>query len=214
MRFEFDCSVLLNYSPRGTSEIARASQIIKGRIKNGEIPTLEKVSGVINEYQGANVLREFFTGDCCLVPIPRSSPLIKGALWPTKTICENLVHNRIGSNYLPLIVRRKPVAKSSRFYNADDRPSIQTHIDSLEIAFPATNQRNFVLIDDILTLGRTSAACAWFLKNAIPDCTVKIFAVMRTMGRVDDISKLVEPRCSKLFYNTATGKSWIPNLDS
>ena len=49
------------------------------------------------------------------------------------------------------------------------------------------------LVDDVLTKGSTTVACANLLQERFPGATIRIFAMMRTQGFVDDIEKIVDP---------------------
>ncbi|MDR5591213.1 hypothetical protein [Christiangramia sp. SM2212] len=213
MRFEFECGVLLNYSPRGTSDRAKNSRILKGRLKNANPKTINDVCRVLNNNENSEVLRIFFENNQCLVPVPRSAPLLRNALWPTLRIAELFVQNGIGSSVSTMVNRIDPVPKSSQFYSAEDRPTISTHLRSLRVNPPPPDTNNFILIDDILTLGRTTTACALKIKEILPNANIKIFSLMRTIGRQDDIDLLLNPRTDYIYYNSETGKSWIPNLD-
>tara|TARA_R100000306_G_scaffold56423_1_gene54214 strand:- start:445 stop:1071 length:627 start_codon:yes stop_codon:yes gene_type:complete len=205
-------AVYLNYSPRGISQYASDSKIIKGAIKNGNRNLILKIAQRITESDEAPFLAEYLNENRILVPTPRSAPLIEGALWPTKTICEVFVENGLGQETLTLLNRQIPVPKSSAIYNADVRPSVQRHMDSIRIIPSLVNPAsNFTIIDDVLTLGRTTYACAHLLKTAYPLADIKIFVIMRTMGLVDDISRLVQPRNGEIHFNTDSGKTWIPN---
>jgi hypothetical protein len=212
MRYKIPYAVYLNYSPRGVSQFASDSKIIKGAIKNGNRNLISKIAQRIIESEDSSFLGEFLNENRILVPAPRSAQLIEGALWPTKTICEVFVENALGQETLALIHREIPVPKSSAIYNADGRPSVQRHIDSMRIIPSLVNPAsNFTVIDDVLTLGRTTYACAHLLKLAYPLADIKIFVIMRTMGLVDDISRLIQPRHGEIQFNTDNGKTWIPN---
>jgi hypothetical protein len=214
MRYIYDYAYLLNYHSRGTSAIARNSVQFGGALKNAVSDLLNSVSVVI---QGRNpYFNEFLSPERNLIPVPRSAPLLSGALWPTKILSETLVQNGLGNNVYPIIKRIRPVPKSSSLNNANDRPSIQTHIDSLTIepllGVQTNAEINFTIVDDILTLGRTTSACAFKLKEFYPNSDIKIFAVMRTKNlNNDDINTMIEPHKGQLQYNTETGKSWFIN---
>jgi orotate phosphoribosyltransferase len=50
-----------------------------------------------------------------------------------------------------------------------------------------------VLLDDVITKGRTLMAAAMRLNDAFPDIEIRAFAMLRTMGRVDHVEQLVDP---------------------
>ena len=53
--------------------------------------------------------------------------------------------------------------------------------------------RSVLLVDDVLTKGSTTMACANLLQKSFPAATIRIFAMIRTQGLVDDIEKIVDP---------------------
>lgn len=117
-----DYATLLQYSPRGNSEIARTSRTVKGTIKAGRIETYRRR---ISEIITANTvqLNPFLNSEVTLVPAPRSSPIRDTDLWPALEICRMLESLQLG-HIAPCLVRREAIRKSSLFYQADQRPSI------------------------------------------------------------------------------------------
>lgn len=63
------------------------------------------------------------------------------------------------------------------------------------------------LIDDVVTLGRTSYACAQKLHETCPDMKIKLFALMRTKGLTPDIDVFIEPSVNAITYNKRTGNT-------
>jgi phosphoribosylpyrophosphate synthetase len=53
--------------------------------------------------------------------------------------------------------------------------------------------RRVVLMDDIITRGRTLLAAAARVREALPDTQIRAFALLRTMGLISDLSQLLEP---------------------
>ncbi len=49
------------------------------------------------------------------------------------------------------------------------------------------------LVGDFLTKGSTTVACANLLQERFPDAIIRIFAMMRTQGLIDDIANIVDP---------------------
>jgi hypoxanthine phosphoribosyltransferase len=52
---------------------------------------------------------------------------------------------------------------------------------------------HIVLIDDVVSKGRTLLAAAMRVQEALPNAQVRAFAMVRTMGLVPDVSRLVDP---------------------
>jgi adenine/guanine phosphoribosyltransferase-like PRPP-binding protein len=49
------------------------------------------------------------------------------------------------------------------------------------------------LVDDFITKGRTLFAAACLVQEAYPQAVVRAFALVRTIGLITDVEKLVEP---------------------
>ncbi len=50
-----------------------------------------------------------------------------------------------------------------------------------------------VIVDDFVTKGRTLYAAATVVSRAFPNSDLRGFALVRTMGFIDDIPRIVEP---------------------
>lgn len=171
---------LLVYTPRGTSINAEKSRRLAGACKNGEVPFAEKIAAKIIEL-GAN---DYFK-DSVLIPIPRSTPLVVGAVFPAKTLAEELVRNGLGNQIYTSLKRTQPINKSSNNFSAETRNTVQTHLDSMEVEPLLITEPTIILVDDIFTLGRTAMASAKKLQQIYPDKEVKIFCPFRTRGWED-----------------------------
>ncbi|MEY8758953.1 hypothetical protein [Chryseobacterium tongliaoense] len=202
MSFEF--LTFLAYSPRGKSEIEIASRTVAGACKNGEVSFSTRLSQRIKE----NDLSDYFT-NAVLVPIPRSTPLVEGAVFPAKIICETLVYNGLGENVADCLSRAYAIPKSSGEFHADTRNTVQTHQDSLLVTPVLITEPTIIVVDDILTLGRTSMASVLKLQKVYPDKEIKIFCAVRTRGwkileNIIDISK-------GRMYLTSNGGVQLPD---
>jgi uracil phosphoribosyltransferase len=63
------------------------------------------------------------------------------------------------------------------------------------------------LVDDVLTMGRTSFACASLLQAAFPLTKIRIFAMIRTQGMVEDIDTIFDPSVG-IVTGYASGRSF------
>lgn len=191
MPSEFPYGTFANFSPRGTSEPSQRSRRIKDAIKAGRVSQIEKAIPSLGR-PAAAVLQPFLNPDVTLVPVPRSAPLREDALWPSLVISEVLQAAGYGRAVSPLLTRITAVRKSSTA-PASERPLIHEHKESLEVRADLLAPEQITLVDDVLTMGRTTAACAELLQVQYPNSTIRIFAMLRTQGLVEDIDTVLDP---------------------
>ncbi len=180
----FDFHTILVYSPSGNSLTAIDSRTLLGACKNGNINFAQNLSKKIFELK-----QEFFFENSVFVPVPRSTPLMVGAVYPSKILAETLVSNGLGNGVYECLKRTKAIPKSSSQFSADSRNSVQTHLNSISVSSLIISEPTIIVIDDVLTLGRTTMASAIKLKEAYPDKEIKIFSPFRTrsFGGYEDI---------------------------
>jgi predicted amidophosphoribosyltransferase len=88
--------------------------------------------------------------------------------------------------------RRYTVIKSATAAPAE-RPSVQVHYDSFASTLPVLPNRRFLLIDDVITKGRTLLAAAARLRSVSAHVDIGAFALIRTAGFADHIEHTAEP---------------------
>lgn len=93
---------------------------------------------------------------------------------------------------LPCLERVKAVPKSA-FAAAGARPKPMEHYDSIQVTKMVTDRESLCLVDDVITKGATLLAAASRLQETYPTAKITAFAVVRTLGFVDDIQRIVEP---------------------
>jgi hypothetical protein len=183
---------LLVYSPRGESDISRRSRTVCYQMKNdlgGAIARL--VLRLKTEFPKTS-LNELLGPDVTLVPAPRSTPLIDGALWPARRIADELVTHGLGVEVLPIVRRATPVPKSSQA-NPGGRVSLAQHIDSLSLETLLTSPTRITIVDDVVTKGRMLMATATVLRHIFPSTELRAFALIRTMGLQPDVERILAP---------------------
>jgi len=188
---EFPYATFANYSPRGTSDMSLRSKRICGKIKAGKVSQIERALPHLEKPEAA-VLAPFLNPDVILVPVPRSAPLPDGALWPSKVIADVLSENGYGGEVAPLIERIIAVRKSSSS-PANERPLVPEHMASMQVNTDMLHPEQITLVDDVLTMGRTTFACASLLAEAMPETEIRIFAMIRTLGLVDEVENVLDP---------------------
>lgn len=184
----------LQYSPRGTSKVAENSRAIRDAIKSDSYlyPMRDGKRTVVRgiEYVVAALpkdlphfafLRECLGPHVALVPIPRSAPLTKGALWPSQRICEELVKVGLGAEVLPLLKRVTAVQKAATA-GPGMRPGPEQHYEStiIDNEVPSLIERPLTLVDDFVTRGASFVGMFRRVKEAFPNREIRCFALVRT----------------------------------
>jgi hypothetical protein len=177
------------YSPRGEGWFARASRQICERVKTIDPQWLPRYAGVV--YQASLCdpqLATLFARGAVLVPVPGSTATGE-ASWAALQLAIAL--SQVGFA-LPVWVglrRRFTVRKSARAPCAL-RPSVAQHYDSFSVVPLTSPVRRVVLVDDVVTKGRTLLAAAARLRAEIPCADIRAFALLRTRGFVERLEQL------------------------
>ena len=191
MPSSYEYGTFANYSPRGSSELSVTSRKTCGAIKRGRVDIIASAIPHLQDPK-ADILQPFLGPDVTLVPVPRSAPLPEGALWPAKVICDVLHEHGFGQDVQTYLKRTMAIPRSSNS-PAAERPLVPVHMESIEAERPFFKPDKITIVDDVLTMGRTSFACAELLRAVCPDAEIRIFAMIRTQGLQDDIKKIVDP---------------------
>lgn len=133
-----------------------------------------------------------------------------GAVFPSKILAEGLMSHGIGSSVFESLQRTVAIQKSSSQYTAELRNSVQTHLDSIQATPLFIPEPTIIIIDDVLTLGRTAMASAMKMKEIYPEKEIKIFSPFRTrsLGRYEDV--LVDIQHGEMILSP-NGKVILPD---
>lgn len=153
------------------------------------------VERLVQTWRGAGMDR-FFGDDVILVPAPRSSPLVPGALWPAAVIAQEMRRQGLARSVEPLLRRVTAVPKSSTA-RPGERLSVQRHLETLA-AEPTLTGASITVMDDVITRGRMLYAAASRVQEAAPDAIVRTFAMVRTMSYMSDVERIVDPAVGEL----------------
>jgi hypoxanthine-guanine phosphoribosyltransferase len=82
-----------------------------------------------------------------------------------------------------------------------ERPTVQQHYRSFAVIPSSSIPTAVVLIDDVITKGRTLVAAAMRLHEAFPKADIRAFALVRTMGFVLDVERLFDPCEGEIHWN-------------
>ena len=172
-------------------------------IKAADPRLLAQVAVVTAKLSASGSFPSFFGPDVTLVPVPGSAPRRDAtALWVAERIAEELRKAGLGGAVWTTL-RRTVVVRKSAWAAPGERPTVAVHVGSLEMTdrVPPTGQ--LVLVDDVVTKGRTMLAAATVLADALPGVEIRAFATLRTMGLVPDIATYTDPVVGEILWTGA-----------
>ena len=180
------------YSPRGDGYASAASRLVCVRLKAGHAAWLPVYAGQV---RAREVLASWFAKDAVLVPVPGSRPATCG-VWAAERLAFALHGVGLGKSVCTALQRRFPVRKSATALNTD-RPTVRQHYESFVVTPLPGGGRGpmdrLVLIDDVITRGRTLFAAALRLYEAFPHADIRAFALVRTLGFLPGVTQSLEP---------------------
>ncbi len=180
------------YSPAGESAVCARSRLLGALLKNGDARFMTKYAvRVRQQSEPSALLAGFFLADDVLVPVPRSCPKT-GGTWAAAELAHALVREGVGSLAWPGLRRICAVRKSATSAKGR-RPSVARHYASFRLEPSALHLQNVVLIDDVITRGRTLLAAAARVREANPGAQIRAFALLRTMGLTAGVESLLAP---------------------
>ena len=182
LRSSGSCGTYLVYSPRGLGPKGSKSKEVCYGLKNGHVKWIRKTARHIKEHRRVKGVRGILGPDAALVPMPRSSPVVTGGLWPAKLLAQALVKVDLGERVLELLERTAAVRRSSTAPKGK-RPAPQQHFDSFVVKpLGIYEPEQIVVVDDVVTSGATMLAALSRLMDAFPDVPISGFAFVRTMS--------------------------------
>ena len=197
------------YSPRGRGAIATASRVLRARLKSGDPGWLACYAARVWQLRaGSGRYACFFGPDVVLVPVPRSRPHAPNVVWVAERLAMALVGFGLAGGIWTGLRRSVPVRKSATSLSGE-RPTVAAHYGSLVAAQPPDGPNGecpvtldrLLLVDDVVTKGRTLLAAAARLREVCPASEVRGFALARTLGLVRGIEHLVSPCEGEIFWS-------------
>lgn len=198
-RTELPFAALLTYSPRGESVASRASQGVVLDLKADRVIATTRGTMAASKYLALRLAEElpqspfprWFEG-AVLVPMPRSAPLKKGALWPAFQIASEMYQQGLGQSVVPCLERVVAVPKSA-FSPSNERPGPLRHYESLATSgAPPLGTSRVVLVDDVVTRGASFAGAAMRILASHGQFEVAAFAAVRTMS-AQEVEAILAP---------------------
>lgn len=183
------------YSPCGSGEMSERSRLLRGRLKAGDARFLLKYAARVRQQaKEYSPFIAFFDPNDVLVPVPGSEPRNSEDSSVTERLAAALVREGLGRCAWGGLQRIHAVRKSSTAAGGK-RPTVAKHYASFAIehaGVPGASGQ-IVLIDDVVTKGRTLLAAATRLQEAFPFARIRAFALLRTMGLVPGVGQLLDP---------------------
>lgn len=202
MLSEVEYSTFGVFCNKSNSETAIRSKKICGQIKKANPNQIKSgIDFIKSDY--IDEFKDFFGSDVTVVPAPSSSKTKPDFENAPLTICNLLFENELAFEVCDIIERHTTLRKSSHCLPAN-RPSIQEHISTMIVKNDTISTNKITIIDDVLTKGSTTFACANLIKDRFPNAEVRIFAFMRTRGTCK-YTEVKNPDFGVMKYNSTFG---------
>ncbi len=183
------------HCPSGEGEVCRQARSLCARLKEANSRALPQFAAQVWwERMTDGRFAALFGREVVLVPVPASCPR-PSAAWVGARLAWCLKEMGLARAVWPCLRRRYPVRKSA-FAPPGERPTVLEHYASFDVAadrMGAGPAGRLVLVDDVITRGRTLLAAAARLREAFPECEIVAFALMRTVGRGEVPSRNPDP---------------------
>jgi hypothetical protein len=182
------------YTPRGAGVLCEASRRLCARVKAVDEQLVPRCAGLVLRTSLCNpALEGLFTRETVLVPVPGCAPS-RGAPSAALQLARALRAVGLAGRVWPGLERRCAVRRSATAPTGE-RPTVREHYESFCVARPPAPFDRILLVDDVITKGRTLFAAAMRLRDEFPYSDVRAFAFVRTLGFKLRLERLIEP-CS------------------
>ena len=179
------------YSPRGAGWVAAASRKVCERVKMIDPVWVPRYAGHVYRASLCDPqLGALFADDSVLVPVPGSAPAREGH-WAALQLAVALSEVGLALRVWVGLRRRTAVRKSAMAPSAG-RPSVAQHYESFSTSPLGVPVRRIVLVDDVITKGRTLLAAAARMQAELPCADIRAFALIRTQGFVERLDHVTE----------------------
>ena len=187
------------YTPRGAGLVSAGARILCQRLKASDPGWLPRYARQVVELCARDRLFEqLFALNAWLIPVPGCTPECGR---PTAAYQLALALHALGvaQEVWPGLVRRVAVRRSATALHGQ-RPTVREHYDSFSVLeTPRPPPVRIVLVDDVITKGRTLLAAATRLRRELPQADIRAFALVRTLGFLGHVERLLAP-CAGVVY--------------
>ncbi len=190
------------YSPFGSSRESELSRLLRSLLKASDTRFIFKYAGRVRQQVGdTSPIAGFFCPGSVLVPVPgcRAGAGAVGSV--AEHLALALLNEGLGHSVWPGLHRVRTVRKSATALPGS-RPTVGNHYDSFVFdSLPAIPQQ-VVLIDDVVTKGRTLLAAAARVQESFPQTQIRAFALVRTMGLVAGVNRVLDPCVGQIRWRS------------
>jgi len=181
------------YSPQGTCGVSVRSRLLRARLKDRDPRFMRRYADRVRlEVAAARRFEEWFDAATILVPVPGSAPQAPGTTSTPVALAQALLSVGLGGRVWTGLRRAVAVPKSATAAGGR-RPSVAAHHASFAVEHLSVAAPKLLLVDDVVTKGRTLVAAASRLQEVHPEAQIGAFALLRTMGFVADLPRLIDP---------------------
>jgi hypothetical protein len=181
------------YSPTGRGVVDERSRLLRTLLKAADATFMQKYACRVRQLaEDSPQLAGFFGATDVLVPVPGSTPYTAGGSWTAEQLTLALLKVGLGGTAWPGLRRVRAVRKSATAAPGD-RPTVSVHYESFVLEPPTIVPKRIVLIDDVVTRGRTLLAAASRVQEAFPCSQICAFALLRTLGLIPGVQQLLDP---------------------
>lgn len=190
------------YSPTGLGTASARSRSLCGLLKAADIRFIGKYANRVRELVAAGAPLSGFLGPHdVLMPVPGSAPQLRGMPSAAGRLAEALVCQGVGEAVWCGLHRLFEVPKSATAAPGC-RPTVAEHFESLVVDTRIQVPDRLVLVDDVITKGRTLLAAAARVREAYPHVPIGAFALLRTMGFVQEVTRFLEPCVGEIRWRS------------
>ncbi len=152
-------------------------------------------------------ISDFFSDRPLIIPVPGCRASVAPPQGLAGGLAAALVAAGLGSANCGWLQRVRTVPKSGTA-GAGRRPTVAQHYESMRVDRGGESPRSILLVDDIVTKGRTLLAAASRVREAFPESTVRAFALMRTVGFAPDVNQIVSPCVGVIRWCRGDAMRW------